>query len=200
MYSRTILLVHCTRRYRKNTKLESRCLCQFILYIVFTPNRRLTKKVGARFKNVGRSWQTTHAGAGLLRPTLRVDAAATGARPPSGMPAAPHASARACAPPAMPPCAAASFLPTDPHLQCSSSLATDIKELYSAGQRATSGARESPLTMPFILGERDTKDSAHTLLDMPKNKRRRLDKNLKRQAAFSPLCSPFARVCARRCR
>ena len=29
----------------------------------------------ARFKNVGRSWQTTHAGAGLLRPTLRVDAA-----------------------------------------------------------------------------------------------------------------------------
>ena len=54
--------------------------------------------------------------------------------------------------------------------------------------------------MPFILGERVTKDSAHTLLDMPKNKRRRLDKNLKRQAAFSLLCSPFARVCARRCR
>ena len=50
--------------------------------------------------------------------------------------------------------------------------------------------------MPFILGERDTKDSAHTLLHMPKNKRRRLDKNLKRQAAFSPLCSPFACVCA----
>ena len=50
--------------------------------------------------------------------------------------------------------------------------------------------------MPFILGERDTKDSAHTLLNMPKNKRRRLDKNLKRQAAFSPLCSPFACVCA----
>ena len=75
-------------------------------------------------------------------------------------------------------------------------LATDIKELYSAGQRATSGARESPLTMPFILGERDTKDSAHTLLDMPKNKRRRLDKNLERQAAFSPLCSPSACVCA----
>ena len=35
----------------------------------------MDKKVGARFKNVGRSWQTTHAGAGLLRPTLRVDAA-----------------------------------------------------------------------------------------------------------------------------
>ena len=50
--------------------------------------------------------------------------------------------------------------------------------------------------MPFILGERDTKDSAHTLLDMPKNKRRRLDKNLERQAAFSPLCSPSACVCA----
>jgi len=112
------------------------------------------------------------------------------------MPAAPHASARACAPPAMLPCAAASLPPTDPHLQCNSSLATDIKELYSAGQRATSGARESPFTMPFILGERDTKDSAHTLLHMPKNKRRRLDKNLKRQAAFSPLCSPFACVCA----
>ena len=94
------------------------------------------------------------------------------------------------------PCAAASLPPTDPHLQCNSSLATDIKELYSAGQRATSGARESPFTMPFILGERDTKDSAHTLLNMPKNKRRRLDKNLKRQAAFSPLCSPFACVCA----
>ena len=121
---------------------------------------------------------------------------ATGARPPSGMPAAPHASARACAPPAMLPCAAASLPPTDPHLQCNSSLATDIKELYSAGQRATSGARESPFTMPFILGERDTKDSAHTLLDMPKNKRRRLDKNLERQAAFSPLCSPSACVCA----
>ena len=85
------------------------------------------------------------------------------------------------------PCAAASLPPTDPHLQCNSSLATDIKELYSAGQRATSGARESPFTMPFILGERDTKDSAHTLLHMPKNKRRRLDKNR----------SPFARVCAR---
>ena len=41
-----------------------------------TPYALLTpKKVGARFKNVGRSWQTTHAGAGLLRPTLRVDAA-----------------------------------------------------------------------------------------------------------------------------
>lgn len=50
--------------------------------------------------------------------------------------------------------------------------------------------------MPFILGERDTKDSAHTLLYTPKNKRRRLDKNLKRQAAFSPLCSPSACVCA----
>ena len=44
--------------------------------------------------------------------------------------------------------------------------------------------------MPFILGERVTKDSAHTLLDMPKNKRGRLDKNLKRQCAPSPLKPP----------
>ena len=45
-------------------------------YTVHTKEQRVRlSKVGARFKNVGRSWQTTHAGAGLLRPTLRVDAA-----------------------------------------------------------------------------------------------------------------------------
>ena len=114
-------------------------------------------------------------------------------------PACPPRRTRARAPARRPPCRPALlhlFSPLTPHLQCSSSLATDIKELYSAGQRATSGARESPLTMPFILGERDTKDSAHTLLNMPKNKRRRLDKNLKRQVALSLLCSPL-RVCVR---
>ena len=43
---------------------------------------------------------------------------------------------------------------------------------------------------PLTLCKRDTKDPAHMLPNKLKNQRRRLDKNLKRQCAPSPLKPP----------
>ena len=51
-------------------------------------------------------------------------------------------------------------------------------------------AWKSPHVMPFTFDKRDTKDPAHMLPNKLKNQRRRLDKNLKRQCAPSPLKPP----------
>ena len=58
-----------------------------------------------------------------------------------------------------------------------SGLLLDLKLLLLSSW-AMKRAWKNPQVMPFTVDKRDTKDSALTLPDKPKNQRRRLDKNL----------------------